>query len=125
LPLNYRIDKERRLVVSTGSGILTYAEMKTHQDRLLADPNFNQEFNQLIDLTQVTGVDAATEEITALARRAVFSPNSKRAWVASSPGIFGIGRLAIAHHEDTASPSHASAFYDLPSALEWLGLSES
>ncbi len=125
MPFTYLIDKERALVVSSGSGVVTYAELKSHQDRLLADANFNREFNQLLDLTGVTEFAVSADEITIIARRALFSPTSKRAWVASTPAIYGMGRLAIAHHEHTASPSHASAFYDLPSALEWLGFPQS
>ena len=52
MPFDYFIDQERRLVITTGTGIVTGAEIKAHYERLLADPVFDNRFNQLIDLTK-------------------------------------------------------------------------
>ncbi|SRR6266700_3927832 len=118
----YVIDKERRLVISTGSEQLTFSQVKTHQDQLLNDPDFDPEFNQLIDMTAVTSLDISVDEAKMIARRKLFSSTSRRAFVATSPTIFGMGRMMEAYHEMSNVASQVRVFYDLPSALKWLGL---
>jgi hypothetical protein len=122
MPARYVIDKERRLVITTGSGRVTFAEIKAHQDQLLNDPNFNPEFNQLLDMTAVISLDLSVGEAQIAASRRLFSPTSRRAFVATSPTIFGMGRMMEAYHELSTAASLASIFHDLPSALKWLGL---
>lgn len=46
MPCRYDIDKDRRLVISTGWDRLPFAEAKARQDQLGIDPDFNSEFNQ-------------------------------------------------------------------------------
>ncbi len=118
----HAIDKERRLVISTGSEQLTFSQVKTHQDQLLNDPDFDPEFNQLIDLTAVTSLDISVDEAKIIARRKLFSFTSRRAFVAASPSIFGMGRVMEVYNEMSNVASQVRIFYDLPSALKWLGL---
>lgn len=54
MPVEYIIDKERRLVISTAWGRATFAEARAHQERLKDDPDFHPEFNQFLDATDVT-----------------------------------------------------------------------
>jgi hypothetical protein len=122
MPVRYVIDRERRLVVTTAWDRVTYAEVKAHQDQLLSDPAFNPEFDQLIDVTSATAWEIATDDLRMLARRKVFSPTSRRAWLATMPESFGLGRMAQAFHEVSGSPSEVCTFYDLSAALKWLGL---
>jgi hypothetical protein len=117
MPVDYVIDKERRLVITTGEGRVTFDEARDHQNRLLNDPNFDLSFNQLIDLTAVTHFDLSTSDAIAIARRSVFAKTSRRALVASDPLIFGMLRLAEAYHEGLAE---THAFRDRESALKWL-----
>jgi hypothetical protein len=121
MPCEYVIDKQRRLVISTGSDRFTFSEAKAHQEKLIADPDFNREFNQLIDLRAVTLFELTVEETRTIAMRNPFSPQSRRALVASSPHVFGMLRLAMAHHEMIRGASEASAFYDANAAMKWLG----
>ena len=116
------IDKEQQLVISTGSDRLAFAEVKAHQDQLLNDPDFNSEFNQLIDLRAATSLDLSVDEAKIIARRRLFSPTSRRAFVAANPTIFGMGRMMEAYNELSNAASQVRVFYDLPSALKWLGL---
>jgi hypothetical protein len=122
MPVRYVIDKESQLVVTTGLGRLTFAESLAHQDQLLNDPDFNSEFNQLIDLTAATSLDISVAEAKRLAMRNPFSSTSRRAFVATNPSIFGLGRLMEVYHEMSAVVSLVCVFYDLPSAMKWLGV---
>ena len=93
MPVHCVIDKERRLVITTGRDRVTFAEIKAHQDQLKNDPDFTPEYNQLIDSTAVTAVDVSIVEAEELARSGhFFSPSSRRAWFATDPFIFGIAR---------------------------------
>jgi hypothetical protein len=51
MPAYFRIDKERRLVMSTISGIFTLADGLAHQENLLKDVDFDSSFCQLLDCT--------------------------------------------------------------------------
>ncbi|HUA15469.1 MAG TPA: hypothetical protein VMG31_09235 [Verrucomicrobiae bacterium] len=124
MPLRYVIYRELRLVVSTGQDRLTYDEARAHQEQLIRDPDFNPEFNQLLDATAVTDVEIVTDQARMLATRSVFASTSRRAFVATRPAIFGMGRVFGSYHETIKEPSHVRVFYDMPSALEWLGLKE-
>ena len=124
MPASYVIDKRRRLVVTTGSGCVTFAETKAHQDQLLSDPDFDPDFDQLVDCTAVTELELSAEEARIIIGRRVFSPASRRAFVSANPAIFGIGRLMEAYNDMAPAPPQVRVFRDLSSAWRWLGLEE-
>ena len=101
---------------------MTCAEMKAHQDQLLSDPDFKPEFDQLIDATAVTAVEVSVDEIKTLVSRKVLSPESRRAFLAPSPFVYGMGRMMGTYLEMSKAASQVGVFRDLPSALKWLGL---
>jgi len=121
VPFSYVVHKDQRLVISTGSGRVTCPEIKVRQDQTATDPDFNPDFDQIVDLRAVTAFDVSVDEFTELAARKVFSSRSRRAFVASSPGVFGMGRLWEAHTELSQEISQIRVFYELSAALEWLG----
>lgn len=122
MPFSYVVHKEYRLVISTGSDCVTFGEIKTRQDQTKTDPDFNPEFNQIVDLRAVTRFDMSSEQAKALARRMIFATTSKRAFVAANPAIFGVARMWEIFTEMADHPSEVRVFYDLPAALTWLGL---
>jgi hypothetical protein len=123
LPVGYTIDNERRLVTTTASGCITFAEVKAHYDQMLSDPAFNPEFNQLMDATAVTTLDLSIDEVRTIVQRKVFSPTSRRALVATLPAVFGVLRMAGTYHEvSNVAAAKICVFYDFPSALKWLAL---
>ena len=122
MPARYVIHKELSLILSVGEGVLTFSEMKSHQDGLLADPDLDRKFDQLLDLTRVTNMTISVEEAKMLARRAVLSTESRRAVVAGEKAVFGMYRLMQTYHEMTEGHSHIGIFYDREEALKWLGI---
>lgn len=79
----------------------------------------------MIDATAVTPLEPSIEEAKILASgSAFFSPSSRRAWVATSPFVFGMARLIDAYHEMAGGREQLCAFYDRDEALKWLGLDE-
>jgi len=122
MPFRYVVHKDLRLVVSTGLDRVSWNEIKACQDQTKTDPNFNPGFDQIVDLRATTSFDMTGEQAGVLARRMIFSLSSKRAFVASSPAVFGMGRMWEAFTEFSDNPSQIQVFYDLSLALQWLGL---
>ncbi|MGC2210396.1 MAG: hypothetical protein WA532_09835 [Candidatus Korobacteraceae bacterium] len=120
MPVAYVIDASHSLVISSGTGVVTFQEIVSHQDRLLSDPLFSPEFDQLIDCRQATDISVTSAEARQIASRKLFSRSSRRAFLATKPFVFAIGRMMEAYNEFSAWPSKAEVFYDLASALEWL-----
>ena len=90
MPASYKVDKARRLVISTASGFLTAADLSAHQRRLLGDSDFDPSCSQIFDCTAVTGIDFNAEDVGALAARTIFSPHSRRAVVVTTDEQYGL-----------------------------------
>jgi hypothetical protein len=93
MPVFYKIDKERRVVLSSGSGTLTLADAKVHQERLENDPDFDPSFSQIADFTQFTQFDLSSNDIRQMAERSLFSPESRRAFIVPNDFAFGLARM--------------------------------
>jgi hypothetical protein len=119
LKVRYSIDKHQRLIVTTAEGCVTFDDARGHQDRLLVDPDFDPSFDQLIDTTHVTNIDISADEVRILASRRILSSESRRAFVATRPHIFGLGRMMEIFHEDLGY-ADVHVFYSINEALEWL-----
>jgi hypothetical protein len=119
MTVKYSINKQQRLILTAAAGHVTFGDIRHHQDRLLADPNFDANFDQLIDTTLVTEFDITADEAIILAKRRIISPESRRAFVATEPHIFGLGRMMEVYHE---GPGYADVevFHSVEEALKWL-----
>lgn len=119
MPAYYKIDKERRLVLSTFSGVVTMADGLGHQDKLLQDPDFDPSFSQLIDYRHVTKIKLGPEDLRILAQRSIFSPESRRAMLVKSDAAFGLARKFEALRESFGEKG-IRVFRDLEDALDWI-----
>lgn len=119
MPFFYEIDKERRLVMSTGAGELTKADVLSHQDQLLKDPDFDPSFSQLADLTHVTGLDITAADVHKLTQRNVFSPTSRRAVIANNDLAYGLARM-FEQLRETKGEQGIRVFRKLEDALDWI-----
>lgn len=117
--VDYSIDKERRLIRTTAEGCVTFEDVRGHQNRLLADPDFDASFDQLIDATYAAKFDISAEEARVLAMRRMFSAEARRAFVATEPNIFGLGRMMEIYREGLEG-AEVQVFYSLGNALTWL-----
>ena len=122
MPCRYVIDKPRRLIISIYSDHVTLAEIEGHKDQFTSDPEFDPEFDQFVDLTAVTALDISIDEAKTIARRKVFSPTARRAFLASSPSVYGMYRLMEAYHSMAEGEEQVCVFYDREAALKWLGV---
>jgi hypothetical protein len=119
MPFFYKIDKERRLVMSTAAGELTKDEVRTLQDQLRKDPDFDPNFSQLSDLTHVTAMNITGAEMQELAATTAFSPNARRAVIASNDLAFGLARM-FEQFRETKGDQGIRVFRKLEDALDWI-----
>ncbi len=118
------IYKEKRLVVTIEEGLVTFKDMVANHDRLLNDPDFDPEFNQLSDASLATDTDLSSKNIRSLYQRRVFSPASRRAVVAPNAFTYGMARMLQSYVELSRASVSVQIFRDRASALKWLGVSE-
>src|SRR5258708_16530279 len=79
MPAFYKIDKEHKLVLTTGSGLVTKEEVFAHQDQMLKDPDFDPSFYQLADFRRLTNTDISMAGLQATAQKNAISVHSRQA----------------------------------------------
>ena len=111
-------------MVTIEEGRVTFGDMLANHDRLLNDPDFNPEFNQLSDATLATDTDLSASNAGTLYDRRVFSPGARRAVVAPSAFTYGVARMLQTYVELSKNGPVVEVFHDRASALKWLGISD-
>jgi len=124
MPVRSTIYKDQRLVVTIEEGRVTFADMRANGERLLNDPDFDPEFNQLSDATLATGTDLSPNNLGMLYDRKVFSNTARRAVIAPNDFTYGMARMLQTFVELSKNGPHVEVFRDRASALKWLGVSE-
>lgn len=122
MPADFFIDTQREIVFSKATGVLSAADVYDHMDRLKSSPDFRPEFNQLFDFRSVTKALLPHDEVRALAKQAIFSPRSRRAFVVSGDLNFGIGRV-FGTYRELEGETGIVIFKEIREALAWLALS--
>jgi len=115
----YNIDKERRLVLSSGTGVLTREDLLGHMDRLSKDPDFDPDFSQVLDFTQITALEIGPEDVRQLAQRSIFSPRSRRAFVVKDDFQYGLARMFEIHRE-LKGEMGIRVFRTFEEAMDWI-----
>jgi len=119
MPAFYKIDAERRLVVSSASGVFSLADARSHQDRLSQDPDFDPSYSQIADFTYCAEFDLSAEDIRTLAQKPVFSSRSRRALIAPNDLAYGLGRMFAILRENEGETG-IRVFRKLEEALDWV-----
>jgi hypothetical protein len=122
MPWTYRIDEERRLVVTTAWNKITGTEAVEHQRKLLDDRSFARDFFQLVDASRVTEIQIDRVTVAQLARLDLFSAKSRRAFLAPSPLAYGVARMFMAFREAHGGEEQMQVFKERDAALHWLGI---
>ena len=120
----YKIDKERRLVLSSAAGVFTKEDVLGHMERLSKDPDFDPDFSQLIDFRQVTAFEIGPEDVRQLAERNLFSAHSRRALLVKDDLQFGLARMFEIHRE-LQGETGIRVFRSLDEALGWIAALDS
>jgi hypothetical protein len=77
----YYIDESRKLVMSTGYGVLTARDISVHMETLHKDPNFDPHFSQLADFTHIKHLEVTEADIHMFAQRRIFDSHARRAFI--------------------------------------------
>jgi hypothetical protein len=118
--MRYLIDPVRRLVRVRAWGTITTADLQDFTSRLMADSQFNGDFSSLTDLSEATGVSVDQGELKATAWMQLYNPGVRRAIVAPSDLMFGMGRMYATHAEREGQD--VRVFRTLAEAEAWLEL---
>lgn len=119
MPAFYTIDKERGLVLSSGSGILTREDIWGHMNRLSTDPDFDPNFCQLLDFTNLTALEVGPDDVREFAQRDIFSAHSRRAFVVKDDLHFGLARM-FGIHRELRGETGIRVFRNFDEAMEWV-----
>src|SRR3972149_3691406 len=124
MPISYRIDPSRKLVLTTATGVLTDDDLIRHKQRLVADPAFQPDMRQLSDVRGVTDL-----QVTPLGVRLMVAADEahapalgghRLAIVVIEDLTFGMARMYQMLAEDTTRS--VGVFREIAEAEAWLGL---
>jgi len=127
MPLSYRIDPDRRLVVTRGNGVLKDHEVFDYQNEVWSRADVAG-YDELIDMSDVTQIllpsierlrDLA--ELSASMSRGM--PPSRLAIVAPDDIAFGLGQMYdMCRATSAPGLKPVGVFRTMPEALTWLGI---
>jgi hypothetical protein len=116
MPVTYTIDRESRVVYSLFSGVFTDADVWQLIDALRKNPEYDPDFDELIDCSAVT-----ENRVTAATLGSVQSSSiPRRAVVAPSNANYGVSRIFQA----LQSKQKIEVFRTLADAEQWLGIGQ-
>lgn len=111
------IDPERRLVTVEFGKKLTAEEIARYAERLKIHPEFQPEFSEIANLTEVEEIDLQAEDFLKLADKIdPFSPKAKRAFVVQTT----TQRHAARMHKLLRSEKNFEIFESLEDAEKWV-----
>ena len=119
MPYFYKVDKARRIVLSTASGAFSLADFRSHQENLSKDPEFDPTYSQIADFSHITHFDLSAEEIRQMALHSVFHPDARRAFIAPDDVVYGSSRMYQTFREDLGATG-IGVFRTLEEALDWI-----
>lgn len=127
MPINYRIDHEKRLVLARAYGKLTYEEVFAYQHEAWSGKDMIG-YNELFDFSDVSGFEVPSgERVQSLATLAASmdpgSTQSRLAIVAPGDLAYGIGRMFQTYRGlESAGTKEVGVFRILGDALEFLDI---
>jgi hypothetical protein len=115
--MQYRLDPSRRLVHVRAWGVISTADLQDLTSHLLADPGFDGDFRSLTDLSAATGISVTGTELEATAWMPLYNAGARRAIVAPTDLMYGMGRVYAAHAEHVGET--VRVFRSLQEAEAW------
>ena len=128
MPIDYRIDPERRIVWVEGRGTVTDADVFGYQQDVWSRSEVSG-YDELVDMTAVDHIALpSADRVQELARLSAGMDSrgpSRLAVVAPSDAAFGIGRMYQTHRElDPRSTKEVGVFRTRAEALAFLGIED-
>jgi len=126
MPLEYRIEKGKKLVYVTGNGVITFSELMDHIEELSRASEYQSPMKKLVDYRTVTRIELSSSQSKAFAAKKggfknIFAGETC-ALVAPSDVVFGTARVHDTLFGFEEADIEMTVFRDLAEALTWLGL---
>ena len=94
MPTRLSIDVKARMVYSSYYGDMTTTDLVQHIASIRKHPDFDPDFDELIDASGVTSFEVPSDDVRELASHdSPFHAHAKRVLVAPQDLIFGLGRM--------------------------------
>jgi hypothetical protein len=119
MPTFYKIDTERRFVLTSGSGFVAKEEVLALQDQMSNDLEFDPGFSQVADFSQLTDTDVGLADVRIFAQRDAFSIHSRRAIVVKGAVALGFAKVFEACRQ-LCGASGIRVFCDPSEAFAWV-----
>ena len=114
--VEYTIDREDRVVRVTFAGILTFDDIQQYCQKLRRDPQFDESFDEIVNLGRVQDIDLDSSQMVQLADKLdPYSGESRRAFVIKSAEQ----RNAAIIHGLLRNSSNIRAFPSMLEAERW------
>lgn len=116
-PPDYAVDSERRQAFVKFSRKLSAGEIERYVTWLLANPSFQADFSEIVDLTEVEEVDLQASDFIKLADQVdPFSPGAKRAFVVQNSMQAHAARM----HKILRPEATIGIFHSFEEAEQWI-----
>jgi hypothetical protein len=126
MPITYRIDRQRGIVWTHVTGVLTDAVLLAHKRRLVNDPDFQPGMRELSDVRAIERLEVTPKGISRFVAQdktdASHLGDHRLAIVASENVVYGMARIYQALSDD--SPSNVMVFRNPAEAKTWLEIDE-
>lgn len=122
MPMSYRVDPERRIVLTRAWGVLTDQDVLSHKASLLSDPAVQPGMVQLSDVRDIERLDVTPAGVRAMVRHDSVNagrlPGHRLALVANADLVFGMARMyqQTGGHDDRG----VGVFRTMEEAEAWL-----
>jgi hypothetical protein len=94
MPASHVVEVADRLVYTTITGVVTFDEVLQQIAALKADPDFNPDFNEIVDMSGASDVRLGYDEFKRIEELDPFSATSRRAIVVpTNPAVYGVSRM--------------------------------
>jgi len=122
MPISYRIDPDRALVLAEAWGVLTDHDILAHKTNLANDPTFAPTMAQLTDVRRIERLDVTAAGVRAMvahdAAHAERRAGHRLALVVPSDSAFGMARMyQLMGGQDEGG---VGVFRTMEEAREWL-----
>ncbi len=122
MPIEFRIDKERKLIVGRGYGAVSHKDLLDIVNQMVMHPDYKPSFNEIWDIREVDDLVTLFEQTSErveneLSVRKLNKPN-REAIVVSNTVQYGSAMQYAALAQKI--PLVVEVFYDYDIALEWV-----
>ena len=124
MPINYKINKEQRLISAVGSGVITAKDVIDHLESLASDEKYIAPMKKIVDYRNIENIIISQDEATIIASRKKEYIKSfageKCAFV--SPGDLTFGKSRVHQALVDSADINTHVFRTMEEAKEWLNV---